>query len=66
MDIKMYLFIKKQLREGISYLAERYSKSNNKYMKNYNPKKPSKFTLIWITCMVGQWVVIFVMVDLSG
>ena len=38
MDIEMYLFIKKQLREGISYLAERYSKSNNKYMKNYNPK----------------------------
>ena len=25
----------------ISYLAERYAKSNNKYMKNYDPKKPS-------------------------
>ena len=29
----------------ISYIAERYSKSNNKYMKNYDPKKPSNFNL---------------------
>ena len=42
-DIDMYLFMKKGLRGGISYIAKRYSKSNNKYMKNYNPKKPSKF-----------------------
>ena len=39
----MYLFIEKGLTGGISYIAKRYSKSNNKYMKNYNPKKPSKF-----------------------
>ena len=42
-DIDMYLFIKIGLRGGISYIAKRYSKSNNKYMKNYDPKKPSKF-----------------------
>ena len=42
-DIDMYLFIEKGLRGGISYIAKRYSKSNNKYMKNYDPKKPSKF-----------------------
>ena len=39
----MCLFIEKGLRGGISYLAKRYPKSNNKYIKNYNPKKPSKF-----------------------
>ena len=39
----MYLFIKKGLRGGISYIAKRYSEANNKYMKNYDPKKPSKF-----------------------
>ena len=39
----MYLFIEKGLRGEISYSAKRYSKSNNNYMKNYNPKKPSKF-----------------------
>ena len=42
-EIDMYLFIEKGLREGIPYIAERYSKSNNKYMKNCNPKKPWKF-----------------------
>ena len=48
-DIDMYLFIEKGLRGGISYIAKRYSKSNNKYMKNYDSKKPSKFklTLTW-------------------
>ena len=39
----MHLFIEKGLRGGISYIAKRYAKVNNKYMKNYDPKKPSKF-----------------------
>ena len=42
-DINMYLFIEKGLRGGISYIAKRYAKANNEYMKDYNPKKPSKF-----------------------
>ena len=37
----MYLFIEKGLRGGISYIAKRYSEANNKYMKNYDPTKPS-------------------------
>ena len=42
-DIDMYLFLEKGLRRGISYIAKRYAKANNKYMKDYDPKKPSKF-----------------------
>ena len=42
-DIEMYLFIEKRLRGGIPYLAKRYKKANNKYMKNYDPTKLSKY-----------------------
>ena len=42
-DIDKYLFIEKGQRAGISYIAKRYAKVNNKYMNNYDPKKPLTF-----------------------
>ena len=42
LNIDMYLFIEKRLRGGISYIAKRDAKVNNKCMKNYDPTKPSK------------------------
>ena len=42
-DIGKYLFIEKGLRGGISYIAKRYAKANNKYLNDYDPKKPSTF-----------------------
>ena len=41
--IDMYLFVEKELGGGSYYIAKRCSKANNKYMKNYGSKKPSKF-----------------------
>ena len=35
-NIDMYLFVEKELKGGISYIAKRYSEANIKYMKNYN------------------------------
>ena len=41
LEIDLYLFIEKALKGGIIYIAKRYSEANNKYMKNYDPTKPS-------------------------
>ena len=40
-DIDKYLFIEKGIKGGISYIAKRYAKANNKDMND--PKKPSTF-----------------------
>ena len=42
-DIDKYLFIEKGLRGGISYIAKRYAKANNKYINDYDSKKQSTF-----------------------
>ena len=42
-DIDMYLFIEKELRGGISYIAKRYNEANNKHMKNYDLIKQLKY-----------------------
>ena len=38
-DIDMHSFIKKGMKEGISYIAKRHSKINNKYIKCYDSSK---------------------------
>ena len=42
-NIDQYLFIEKGTRGGISYIAKRYAKANNKYMSDYDLNKPSTF-----------------------
>ena len=42
-DIDKYLFIEKGSRGGISSIAKRYAKANNKYANDYDPEKPSSF-----------------------
>ena len=44
-DIDMFQFIKKGMCGGVSYIANRYGNANNKYMKEYNEKAPSKYIM---------------------
>ena len=44
-DIDMFQLIEKGLHGGISYIANRYGKANNKYMKEYDEKAPSKYIM---------------------
>ena len=41
-DPVMYIFFQKCTRGGVSYISNRYSKANNKYLKSYAPKQESK------------------------
>ena len=41
-DIDIHLIIEKGMRGGISYIAKKHSKANNKYMKCYEQYKESK------------------------
>ena len=42
-DVDKYFFIEKGSRAGISYIAKRYAKADNKYISDYDLEKPSKF-----------------------
>ena len=44
-DIDMFQFVEKGMRGGTSYIANRYGKANNKYMKTYDEKAPSKYIM---------------------
>ena len=44
-DIDMFQFIEKGMCGRVSYITDRYGKANNKYMKEYDEKVPSKYIM---------------------
>ena len=44
-DPDMYIFSEKDTGGGVSYISNRYSKVNNKYIKPYDPKEESKHVI---------------------
>ena len=44
-DVNMLLMFEKGIRGGISIISNRYGEANNKYMKDYNKNKDSKYLM---------------------
>ena len=44
-DPDMYLFIEEGLRGGISMISNRFSKANNPYVPDYNPKQETSYVM---------------------
>ena len=42
-DVDMHQFIERGMRGRINYIANRYGKSDNKYVKTYDSDKPLKY-----------------------
>ena len=59
--IDMFLLVAKRMRRGISYIAKRYSKANNKYRKSYDNINQVNISCICteIIYVVGKRVNIF-------
>ena len=49
-DPDMYILFEKGTSGGISYMSNRYSKANNKYLKSYDSKQESKH-IIYLDAM---------------
>ena len=45
-DAHIYLLLETGMRGGISYFSQRYSETNNKYLKSYDPKQESKHYIL--------------------
>ena len=54
-DIGMFQFNEKGMLGGVSYITNRYGNANNKYMKEYDEKAPSKYIMYLDANNLSGW-----------
>ena len=54
-DIGMLLIVEKGIRGGICHAIHRYTKANNKYMKDYDKTKDSSYLKSWDVNNLYRW-----------
>ena len=54
-DINMLLMVEKEIRGRICHAIRRYTKANNKYMKDYDKNKESSFLKYWDVNNLYGW-----------
>ena len=67
-DIDIHLFIEKGMRRGISQIAKRHSKANNKYIKYYDEYIENKCIMYLDANSLYSWAMsqYLPLVDLNG
>ena len=54
-EADIYIFLEKDTKGGISYISNRYSKANKKYLKSFDPKQESK-DIIYLDENNSMWL----------
>ena len=54
-EVDMFQFIEIGTPGGVSYIANRYGKANNQYMKEYHEKVPSKYIMYSDANNLYEW-----------
>ena len=54
-EADIYIFLEKDTKGGISYISNRYSKADKKYLKSFDPKQESK-DIIYLDENNSMWL----------